>query len=212
MSQVAELVERQESQVDVRRLFPIVDIAITTGMGWMRNTLTVRAADLMVDPIIWERVKRVLRRLSRDGSLLQRPQVEQFFQALHSIGLGEFISGEGVRRPRFVWGYPLTQLSHVATGEAWELQPLPDPAPTNGHENGDVEELLDSEDVLDSGEPIRADLIERQLIETQPTRKGATIKHTFRLREDLSVKFRLPRDLTITEAVRLAEYIKTLPF
>ena len=157
-------------------------------------------------------VKRVLRRLSRDGSLLQRPQVEQFFQALHSIGLGEFISGEGVRRPRFVWGYPLTQLSHVATGEAWELQPLPDPTPTNGHENGDMEELLDSEDVLDSGEPIRTELIETELIETQPTRKGATIKHTFRLREDLSVKFRLPRDLTMTEAVRLAEYIKTLPF
>src|SRR2546430_7357839 len=141
-------------------------------------------------------VKRVLRRLSRDGSLLQRPQVEQFFQALHSIGLGEFISGEGVRRPRFVWGYPLTQLSHVATGEAWELQPLPDPTPANGHENGDVEELLYSEDVLDSGEPITT-----ELIETQPSRKGATIKHTFRLREDLSVKFRLPRDLTMTEAV-----------
>jgi hypothetical protein len=152
-------------------------------------------------------VKRVLRMLSRDGSLLQRPQIEQFFQTLHSIGLGEFISGEGVRRPRFVWGYPLTQLSQVATGEAWELEPLPDPALSSGHENDDVDE------VLDSGEPIG-----REPVGTEPTgrgatiKTGATIKHTFRLREDLSVKFRLPRDLTMTEAVRLAEYIGTLPF
>jgi len=147
-------------------------------------------------------VKRVLRMLSRDGSLLQRPQVEQFFQGIHSIGLGEFISGEGVRRPRFVWGYPLRQLSHVATGEAWELEPLPAAAPTSGQESGDAEEILDS------GEPIRT----VEPIATEPSGKGATIKHNFRLREDLSVKFRLPRDLTMTEAVRLAEFIKTLPF
>ena len=156
-------------------------------------------------------VKRVLRRLSRDGSMLQRPQVEQFFQTLHSIGLGEFISGEGVRRPRFVWGYPLTQLSQVAIGEAWELLPLPDQAPASEHEDDDAEEILDS------GEPIEADATGSEHLEAEPlatkaARKRASIKHNFRLREDLSVKFRLPSDLTMTEAVRLAEYIKTLPF
>jgi hypothetical protein len=156
-------------------------------------------------------VKRVLRRLSRDGSMLQRPQIEQCFQVLHAIGLGEFISGEGVRRPRFVWGYPLRQLSHVATGEAWELEPLPAAITTPEHENGDAD------DVLDSGEPLGTEAVGTEaagmdVAGIEPAAKSRAIKHAFRLREDLSIKFRLPRDLTMTEAVRLAEFIKALPF
>ncbi len=156
-------------------------------------------------------VKRVHRMLSRDGSTIERQQIALFFQHLHKIGLGEFIVGDDGRRPRFVWGYPLRQLSQVATGDAWELKPLPDLGPTNGHENsgdgegGDGEggDSGESDEILDSGEPLPTG---------ESTKKGASIKHSFRLREDLSVKFRLPRDLTMTEAVRLAEYIKTLPF
>ena len=34
--------------VDKRDANPYVDVAITTGMGWMRNTLTVRAADAVI--------------------------------------------------------------------------------------------------------------------------------------------------------------------
>ncbi len=41
---------------------------------------------------------------------------------------------------------------------------------------------------------------------------GSSIKHIFRLREDFSVKMRLPADLTANEAFRLADFIKTLPF
>ena len=33
---------------DKRDANDYVDIAITTGMGWMRNTLTVRAADAVI--------------------------------------------------------------------------------------------------------------------------------------------------------------------
>lgn len=34
--------------LDKRDANPYVDIALTTGMGWMRNTLTVRAADAVI--------------------------------------------------------------------------------------------------------------------------------------------------------------------
>src|SRR5258706_6033783 len=34
--------------VDKRDANPYVDVAITTGMGWMRNTLVVRAADAVI--------------------------------------------------------------------------------------------------------------------------------------------------------------------
>jgi len=39
-----------------------------------------------------------------------------------------------------------------------------------------------------------------------------TLSHNFILRPDLPVKFQLPSDLTANEALRLAEFIKALPF
>jgi hypothetical protein len=41
---------------------------------------------------------------------------------------------------------------------------------------------------------------------------NASLDHQFRLRPDYVVNVRLPKDLTPTEAARLSEYIKTLPF
>ncbi len=38
------------------------------------------------------------------------------------------------------------------------------------------------------------------------------LSHQFRLRPNLTVELRLPMDLTSTEAARLADFIKTLPF
>jgi len=139
-------------------------------------------------------VKRVHRRLARLGSALDRPEVVRFFQSLHAIGLGEFISGDGVRRPRFVWGYPLLDLPRVATGDAWELQPLQDsPEEGNGQANGEHDD--DDEDVLEEHHA-----------------GVSMLKHIYRLRGDYVVKLRLPMDLTPTEAGRLADFIKTLPF
>lgn len=39
-----------------------------------------------------------------------------------------------------------------------------------------------------------------------------TIRHTFQLRPDRSVSIELPSDLSSKESIRLAEFIKTLPF
>ena len=138
-------------------------------------------------------VKRLHRRLSRGGSMIERPEIVEFFQKIHSIGLGEFVSGEGVRRPRFVWGYPLTQLAQVASGEAWQLEPL-----QIGHENGTDD---DDDAVDDDDDELHMDV-----------RDVSSIKHIYRLRGDYSVKLTLPMDLTPTEAGRLADFIKTLPF
>jgi hypothetical protein len=38
------------------------------------------------------------------------------------------------------------------------------------------------------------------------------VTHSFRLRPDLSVDLKLPSDLTSTEATRLADFVRTLPF
>jgi len=41
--------------------------------------------------------------------------------------------------------------------------------------------------------------------------EGSMFQHAFRLRRDFTAKFELPADLTLAEATRLAEFIKTLP-
>ena len=161
-------------------------------------------------------VKRLERRLSRKGASVERPEIVQFFQRLHEIGLGEFVSGEGVRRPRFLWGYPNSQLAQVANGEAWTLEPMPVMLPDE-----DLEE--DEDDAKDHEAKAHHGAKDRDAKDRDEARddsagdedrhpNGSSIKHIFRLREDYSVKMRLPADLTANEAFRLAEFIKTLPF
>lgn len=41
---------------------------------------------------------------------------------------------------------------------------------------------------------------------------GNLIKHTYRLRKDVTINFELPTDLTPQEATRIARFIETLPF
>ena len=154
-------------------------------------------------------VKRLHRRLSRDGSMVERPEIVEFFQKLHGIGLGEFVSGEGVRRPRFVWGYPHTQLAGVASGEAWVLEPLPsNGAALNGHDDGDEDDDLLDDDLIEDA-PAVGGPADGVVSAIGPT---SAIKHIYRLRGNYTVKLRLPLDLTPTEAGRLADFIRTLPF
>ena len=151
-------------------------------------------------------VKRVHRRLERKGSFMPRPEIAQFFQTLHTIGLGEFIAGDGVRRPRFVWGYPLQDLPRVASGEAWELTPLPAPtAESAAHPESDEADEGD-------GHTNGAHEDDEDEILSERAQGRPMLKHVYRLRGDYVVKLRLPMDLTQTEANRLADYIKTLPF
>lgn len=153
-------------------------------------------------------VKRLERRLSRKGSQVDRPEIVQFFQRLHEIGLGEFVSGEDVRRPRFLWGYPNAQLAQVANGEAWALEPMPAMLPDELLEDDDAKDDAKGEDYDAKGEDLHAKGSEDE----DRRSNGSSIKHIFRLREDFSVKMRLPADLTANEAFRLADFIKTLPF
>jgi hypothetical protein len=185
------------------------------------------AREIMTSFSDWENkkvtsVKRVHRRLERRGTYMPRPEIAQFFQTLHTIGLGEFIA-DGVRRPRFVWGYPLQELPRVASGEAWELAPLPtapanDPATEEEAADGAVDEdgaeALAQDDALEPDEdPTNGALeLDEDDILHESAQGRPMLKHIYRLRGDYVVKLRLPMDLTSTEANRLADFIKTLPF
>jgi len=164
-----------------------------------REFLTILASweDRRITP-----VKRLQRKLARTGFSVDRSEVVQFLERMHSIGLGEYIGGEGVPRPRFVWAYPMTRLLPVASGEAWELEPMPVTL-----SDDDVEDASDGAEGASDG-------VEDSIGDLDGIRhaNGSSIKHIFRLREDFSVKMRLPADLTANEAFRLADFIKTLPF
>jgi hypothetical protein len=42
--------------------------------------------------------------------------------------------------------------------------------------------------------------------------EGETLSHIFHLRPDLQIKIELPADLTVSEASRLSDFVKSLPF
>ena len=52
----------------------------------------------------------------------------------------------------------------------------------------------------------------RENLPAAPSEAPELLNHHFRLRPNLTVELRLPENLTSTEAARLADFIKTLPF
>lgn len=58
----------------------------------------------------------------------------------------------------------------------------------------------------------RLDPVEVPREEDEEDVPAGTLRHPYRLRPELTISLDLPSDLTMKEAARLAEFIKTLPF
>ena len=63
-----------------------------------------------------------------------------------------------------------------------------------------------------SGNSVRVSALDDDESETAVYPGLALLPHDYRLRADLTVRLSLPSNLTSSEAHRLAEFIKTLPF
>lgn len=111
-----------------------------------------------------------------------RSEVIDAFRAMEELGLGEFIVGRRGMASRFSWRVPMIDAGKVAKGLSNELP------------------LLD-----DTGE-------EGELLLINPRGDADTINHTYNLRPDFVVGLRLPRNFSDHEALRLADFVKTLPF
>ena len=110
-------------------------------------------------------------------------------QRLHELGCGLFVVGRRGSVSRLEWSVSSITVGKVARGELSEVEPLGAGRPLVDEEAGDDEPLDEGID----GEPVKL------------------IEHSFRLRPNLIVTPKLPGDLTVGEAARLADFLRTLP-
>jgi len=61
-----------------------------------------------------------------------------------------------------------------------------------------------------SGEAVKVEEVTKEEIEGEEAELA--LRHSFRLRSDVSVTLELPRNLTTVEAERLAQFVRSLPF
>jgi hypothetical protein len=108
-------------------------------------------------------------------------------KALGDLGVGKYIWGRRGSPSRVEWLYRLDSIGRAALGEDEALIPV--------SANSEDEEHLD-EDGQD---------------ETQQASPGY-LSHDYQLRLNEKIRLMLPADITKTEADRLAEFIRSLPF
>ena len=124
----------------------------------------------------------LLLRLSNASKPAPRADAINVLRKLQEFGCGDFIAGRKGHPTRFEWQYDLVSVGKAAAGE-----------------NQHVEEIQSIAEV-ESGDDDTADGC------------GNTIEHKYQLRPDWQAEITLPVDLTAREAMRLSEFIKTLPF
>jgi len=133
-------------------------------------------------------VDSVVRRLRAKRIAVPRRQVIGVLKAIAEAGCGEFVVGRHTKPSRIVWSVSAASAGQVASGI-----------------DKDFEEF-------DAGWEDLEDEAEDDYLIKESDFDDEVISHTFRLRRDMTVDFRLPKDLTATEAARLADFMQTLPF
>ena len=104
-------------------------------------------------------------------------------QEMEKIGVGKFVIGRRGASTRLEWRFRSDSVGQVA--------------------RGDIDELVSLASEDEAGE-------ESTINETSAS--AGYIVHSFRLRPEESVSFKLPSDLSQMEASRLSDFIKSLPF
>lgn len=133
-------------------------------------------------------VERLQANLTYRGSGIPRSEILEVLRALDRAGCGTFKVGRKGHSSRFIWNVSLMAVGKAAAGE---LRLVPEMTVEEKEEAEAAELDPESED-----EETVPDLVE----------------HRYVLRPDEVVTVLLPRDLTATEAGRLADWIRTLPF
>ena len=129
-----------------------------------------------------DRLLAVVRR--KDGEAFGRRELISVLKHLGEFDCGTFYTGRKGHPSRFEWSVGLRSLGSAALGGSGQIAYL---------ESDDT--LIDDDGLI--------------LIEPE-TSEG--IRHQYKLREDFTVAFRLPADISKREADRLSMFISSLPF
>jgi hypothetical protein len=134
-------------------------------------------------------VDRIMLNIGNEGFQASRSDVVRVLKALEKAGCGKFVVGRAGHPSRFRWDVEMVAVGRHAAGQPAVIEQV-DPAT-----------------------PSEEEVIQTETVPEGPSSNGVReLAHAFRLRPDLPISFKLPVDLTATEAARLADFIKTLPF
>lgn len=129
----------------------------------------------------------LLNLVRRSGLRVGRSKVIAALKELEDAGCGMFVVGRRQNPSRLEWHVQTVSLAQAVRGERTLVEEL---GPDEGVDEEDDDEL--------SLNDIATDL--------------SMLTHVFHLRPGMSVGLTLPDDLTVKEAARLADFIRTLPF
>ena len=130
------------------------------------------------------------------SSLLTRAQVIDLFKKLAEAGAGEFKTGRRGMQTRIEWAYNVSDIGKFVSGDVTDVKPLyetEEPTERKGPKSEDVKK-----------HPGRPRGSKNKV-------HAATNTHTYLLRDDYRLHFRLPKDFSTAEAKRLAEFVQSLP-
>jgi hypothetical protein len=116
------------------------------------------------------------------SSGVSRSEVIRVFRKLEELGYGEFVEGRRGHPSRFEWLFDLVTVGRAAAGSSQVIE--------------EVRTSAEEEDEADA----------------LPVMPPGSLSHKFQLRPDWQVDLILPIDFTTREALRLSDFIKTLPF
>lgn len=127
--------------------------------------------------------ERLMAILSQGSFTVNKGDVIRFFRKLEEAGCGKYVEGRRGHRSRFVWYVRMSDVGQAAQGSKETVEEIP---------QDEVESV--SDEVDDEGE------------------LEETITHDFVLRPDFSLRLTLPLDLKTSEASRISDWVRTLPF
>jgi hypothetical protein len=123
---------------------------------------------------------------------LKEADIKKVYREFEKLHLGKYVEGRWDHLCRFEWALPMRDVARVAAGKGGDPDLVPVESngrgsfPDNGN-GGDEEEA----EVRDG---------------------AAALCHSYNLRSDFAVSLRLPSNFSPSEAARLADFIRTLPF
>jgi hypothetical protein len=129
-------------------------------------------------------VGRLQQVIQARGTRASYGEVKEYLRELARLGCGRYVIGRRGHPSRMEWGVGLVSLGQAAAGHRLQIEKFVEE--TGGEQDSD----------------------ETETVIEQPS----DMKVSYPLRHDRNVELILPKNLSMREAHRLAEFIKTLPF
>lgn len=153
-------------------------------------------------------VDDLLNNFQKKRYLILRQDIVNIFKGLEEIGCGEFKIGRRTQKSRFQSIISLVTIGKAVMGDKTEDDKANNISQKSEERQQEPEPSIKIDEETEEDESLEV----RSLLAINQEGLGNLLPHSFRLRPNLLLSLDLPSDLTVSEAERLSNFIKTLPF